>query len=201
MTIQDLNMSSRQEIVSIIGQLLAGYPDPDNPPPPGRWDQLIRAAVGRIVLVIPPLPDPPWRWESVLGPVPDPWAQVSLNPQPLPPRTLFYAALAQEFIDRATLLQETADALNNQGERAGIIIIGGYVARFADDFCGNGFNIKWPFPNPPPWWFTEEVSGLDLVVLGAQIERARMGAFDGALRQAFADAGTKLTTAGLARLQ
>jgi hypothetical protein len=34
MTNESLSISSRQEIVALIGQLLTGYPDPDNPPRP-----------------------------------------------------------------------------------------------------------------------------------------------------------------------
>jgi len=201
MTKVDLNISSRQEIVSIIGQLLAGYPDPANPPPPSRWDRLVALALRRIYWVIPPGPNPQRRWQTILGPQPQPWVEVELNPQPLPPRTLFFTAIAQELIDRAQSIQETADAMASGEEQRGIIIIGSYVAKFADDFCGNGFRIKWPFPGPPPWWFSEEVSGLDLVVAGVQIERVVPETFSGALRQAFADAGSKLLTAGLSRLQ
>ncbi|HMF06136.1 MAG TPA: hypothetical protein VKE72_03880 [Methylocella sp.] len=201
MTKVDLNISSRQEIVSIIGQLLTGYPDPLNPPPPSRWDRLIVSALRRIFWVIPPGPNPQWRWQAITGPQPQPWVEVELNPQPLPARTLFFTAIAQEFIDRAQSIQETADAMASGEEQRGIIIVGGYVSKFADDFCGNGFRIKWPFPGPPPWWFSEEVSGLDLVVAGVQIERAVPETFGGALRQAFTDAGSKLLTTGLARLQ
>jgi hypothetical protein len=114
---------------------------------------------------------------------------------------MFFAAVAQELIDRALTIQETADAIANGESQRGIIIVGGYVVKFADDFCGNGFRLRWPFPNPPPWWFTEEVGGLDLIVAGVQIERAASATFDGALWQAFADAGAKLTATGLARLQ
>jgi hypothetical protein len=127
MTKVDLNISSRQEIVSIIGQLLAGYPDPANPPPPGRWDRLVVAALRRIYWVIPPGPNPQWRWQTILGPQPQPWVEVELNPQPLPPRTLFFTAIAQELIDRAQSIQETADAMASGEEQQGIIIVGGYV--------------------------------------------------------------------------
>jgi hypothetical protein len=109
-----------------------------------------------------------WR----LGPVPDPWQQsgsvsdhwnqVALNPQPLPPRTLLFTAIAQEVIDRALLIQETVEALQSQGERQGIIIIGGYISRFADDFelCPP---IPWPFRWPRPYWLPEQAGGTDLI--------------------------------------
>jgi hypothetical protein len=93
MTKVDLNISSRQEIVSIIGQLRAGYPDPANPPPPGRRDRLVVSALRRIYWLIPPGPNPQWRWQSIVSPQPQPWVEVELNPQPLPPRTLFLPPL------------------------------------------------------------------------------------------------------------
>lgn len=125
---------------------------------------------------------------------------MALNPQPLPPRTLLFAAIAQEVIERAFLIQETADALRSQGERQSIIIIGGYVSRFVDD-CGTGLGLRWPLRGPRPHWYPEEPGGADLIVTGVQFERAASESYDGQLRQVFADAGSKLTQMGLARLQ
>ena len=62
--------------------------------------------------------------------------QVSLNPQPLPPRWSFLIATAQIVIRRGELLQDLADGLAQAGAEHGIIIIGGYIDRFADDWCG-----------------------------------------------------------------
>lgn len=178
---------SQQALVSLIGQVTSGRPSDDDPRPPGHWGPVIRGALQKTLWVLGP-------------PQPQPWVQVALNPQPLPPRTLFFAAIAQEVIERASLIQETADALTSQGERQGIIIVGGYVSRFADDWCGNG-RLKWPFPGLRPHWFPEERGGVDLIVTGAQFQRAASETFDGQLRQAFADAGAKIVQAGVAKLQ
>jgi hypothetical protein len=90
-------------LVSVVGQVISGYPNPDDLEQFGPWWIIIRRALQQVLWRLGPQPDP---WLSS-GPVPDPWVQVALNPQPLPPRTLFFAAIAQE--ERAVLIQETAD--------------------------------------------------------------------------------------------
>ncbi len=114
---------------------------------------------------------------------------------------MFFTAVAQEVVDRALLIQETSDAIGSQGERQGIIIVGGYVSRFADEFSGNGFRVKWPFPWPPPPWWAEEVSGTDLIVAGVQFEQAAANTFNETARQTLADAGAQLISTGVERLQ
>lgn len=169
----------------------------------------------------------PWRSiESVFGPLPDPWkvifanitakypaiwdviggnfsigAEVALNPQPLPPIFAFLVSLAQTVISRAELIQEIADATRPEGEQQGIIIVGGYIARFVDDICGNDFRFKWPFPWPRPNWFAEEVAGIDLMVMAAQFDQAAKETFNRELRQSLADASTKLAEVGLTKIQ
>jgi hypothetical protein len=198
---------SQRALVSLIGQLIFGNPDPENPLPHGPADPVILRALQKTLWVLGvPLPwrfapGVPWRAQTAFGPRPDPWVQIALNPQPLPPRTLFFAAIAQEVIERASLIQESADALTSEGERQGIIIVGGYVSRFADDWCGNGVRIKWPFPGPRPHWLPDEPGGIDLIVTGAQFQREASETFDDQLRQTFADAGAKLVQAGVAKLQ
>jgi hypothetical protein len=189
---------SQQALVSLIGQLIFGRPSDDDPRPPGHWGPVIHVALEKTLWVLGyPVP---WRAQTAFRPSHEPWVQVALNPQPLPPRTLFFAAIAEQVIERASLIQETADALTSQGERQGIIIVGGYVSRFADDWCGT-VPIRWPFPGPRPHWFPEAPDGTDLIVTGVQFQRAASETFDGQLRQTFADAGAKLTQAGLAKLQ
>src|SRR5580704_2343748 len=139
MTIQAMPIQdsiSQQVLVSLIGQVILGRPSDDDPRPPGPADPVIFRALEKTLWALGN--GVPWRAQTAFGPRPEPWIQVALNPQPLPPRTLFFAAIAQEVIERASLFKETADALTSQGERQGIIIVGGYVSRFADDWCGNG---------------------------------------------------------------
>ena len=169
----------------------------------------------------------PWRFptESIYGPLPEPWKrifatiavrhpatwdviggglnfgdEVALNPQPLPPRYAFMASLANKVTGRAELLQEIEDAVRRADEQRGIIIVSGYIARFIDDICGNGFRFKWPFPWPRPNWFTEQVEGPDLAVLAIQFEQAAKGAFSQNMRQHLMDASAKLVEAGMAKM-
>jgi hypothetical protein len=71
--------------------------------------------------------------------------------------------------------------------------VGGYAAKFADDFCGNDFRLPWPFPGPPPWRFKQEIGGINLIAAGVQIERAAADTYDSALRHALAEAGARPT--------
>jgi len=82
-------------LLSLVGHL-SGFPNPDDTNPPGPWGPVIRRASERVRAMLGPSPDP---WRGVLGPSPDPW------------RVSFAQALVQEVIDRATLMQEVADAL------------------------------------------------------------------------------------------
>src|SRR5262249_54152125 len=107
------------------------FPNPDDTNPPGHWGPVIRRALERIRSTLGPTPDP---WRRILGPTPDPW------------RVSFAQALAQEVVDRATLMQEVADALPQAGETRGITILGAWVPRFIAD-CGTG-KVKPPFPPP-----------------------------------------------------
>jgi len=172
-------------VESVINPLVPSIPIP----PPERWDRLVRVALGRVL------------WLAA-GPSPLAWLdRVELNPQPLPPRSLFLKALAQEVISHTGFLQELASTLSTDGEQKGIIIIGGYVSRFADEFCGNGFRLGWGHPGPPPQWFPTEMTGADLIVLASQFALGAKQAFNPELRTALAGAASKLAQTGAARMQ
>jgi hypothetical protein len=193
-----------------------GREDDDHPLPPGPWDPVIRTALERVIS---------------FGPLPDPWVRsselvrliltlviklrpelsdalkphsvidlVGLNPQPLPPRAAFLAALARTVVERAELMQEIADA-QGRGEQQGIIIVGGYPTRFADELCPEKFRFKWPFPHPPHPWFKQELDGVDLLMLATEFGQAAKEAFSPALRQGLAAASAKFAETGLSRMQ
>jgi hypothetical protein len=126
---------------------------------------------------------------------------VALNPQPLPPRYAFLVAAARALVSRAELLQEIADSTLREGTQQGIIIVGGFTARFTDDWCGNGFRLRWPFPGPRPNWFTQELSGIDLLVMAAQFHETAKETFNPSLRQNLADAGARFVEAGMSKMQ
>ena len=127
--------------------------------------------------------------------------EVSLNPQPLPPRLAFLAAVAHTVINRVELLHDIAHAIANEGESRGIIIVGGYLSRFCDDFCGNGFTLVWPPPEPRPWWFPKELTAVDLVAMASQFHQAAKETYSPELAQHLADAAARLAEAGLSKLR
>ena len=219
---------SKENLLAFVRAMIdgsEGREDNEHPLPPGPWDPVIRVALERID-IFGPRPEP-WRLRgSVFGPGPEPWkvifaslfarhpeiwdaiggghsfgAEVELNPQPLPPRFAFLVSVAQTVIGRAELIQEIGDATRREGEQHGMTIVGGYLARFVDDWCGNGFRLKWPFPGPRPHWFANKLDGIDLVVMATQFEQAAKETFSQSLRQNLADASAKLAQAGLSKMQ
>jgi hypothetical protein len=182
-------------------------------PHPEPW-RVFDPSAGRptIESVFGPRPEP-WRvvFASILARHPEIWDaiggghsfgdEVALNPQPLPPRVVFLVSVAQAVTSRAELLQEIADATAREGEQRGIIIVGGYIARFIDDFCGTGFRLRYPFPGPRPHWFAKELDGIDLVVMATQFEQAAEESFSPDLRHNLANASARLVEAALSRMQ
>lgn len=187
-----------------------GREDDDHPLPPGPWDPVVRSALDRTsvlygphthasnsfgdTVALNPQPLPP-RHAFLFGDT------VALNPQPLPPRYRFLVAVTQSVVSRAELLQEVAAATSREGDRQGIIIVGGYTTRFSDDWCGTGFKLRYPFPGPRPHWFSRELSGLDLLVLAAQFNQAAKETFSRDVQHSLADASAKFLQAGMARIQ
>ena len=158
----------RQAVLAAIWQLAGGYPDPDDPDPPGPWDSIIRRALQQSVWLFGPRADP-WRQHSPFGAQTDPSIEADALPHPhlpLPPRAMVFAAIAQEVADLALLMQEVADAILAQGKRRRMIIIETYIAKFVEEFCASGFRMPRPLPLRCLWWLPEEISGLDLAVAG-----------------------------------
>ena len=212
---------SQQKLLALVRAMIGGSrgrEDDEHPLPPGPWDPVIRVALERIGF-FGPQPEP-WRvldrsarllFAGILARHPEIsdaiggghsfGDEVALNPQPLPPRYAFLVSVAQALTSRAELLQEIADATAREGEQQGIIIVGGYVSRFVDDFCGTGFRLRYPFPGPRPHWFTAELDGIDMVVMATQFEQAAKESFSPDLRRNLADVSTRLAEAGLSRMQ
>ena len=169
-----------EKLLKIVGALLAenDHGHPPGPTPGERWDHVIRSAL-----------------VSATGR----GDEVSLNPQPLPPRIRFFLSIADAIISRAELLQDVAAELRPNHDQQGIIIVGGLVSRFSDEWCGNGFRLRHPLPGPHPHWFSRELETLDLLVLGFAFRRAAREAFTPELRQAFTSASERFVGAGLSR--
>lgn len=171
------------------GNRLARTADPVFGPQPEPWKVLFASILARHPEIF-----------DVLGGGHGLGEQVALNPQPLPPRYAFLVAVAQTLASRAELMQEISDATARKGEQHGIIIVGGYVGRFSDDFCGTGFRLKWPFPGPQPHWFVHELDAIDLVVMASQFDEAAKLSFSQDLRRSLAGASSKFAEAGLAKM-
>jgi hypothetical protein len=197
---------SARALTALVSQLTTGYPHPDDPgDSPGPLDPYIRRALERSVMgsvtgmnlwrVI--AEKHPEVWDVIGG---DPQGQAGLNPQPLPPRSAFLAAVVLELSERMTLVDEIADLIPRPGGEKGIIIVGGHVARFVDEICGNGMHIRWPLPWPAPPWFSDTLSGADLIVMGTQFQQSAAIAMDRELGRTFADAAHALLEAGAAKL-
>ena len=197
---------SARALTALVSQLTTGYPNPDGPElPPGPLDPYIRRALERSVIgagtsgylwrVI--AEKHPEIWDVIGG---DPHSQVALNPQPLPPKSAFLAAVILEFTERMITVAEIADMIPRPGGQRGIIIVGGHVAKFVDEVCGNGMHVRWPLPWPAPPWFSDTLSGADLIVMGTQFQQSAVIAMDRDLGRTFADAAHALLEAGAARL-
>jgi hypothetical protein len=202
-----------------------GRQDDEHPLPPGPWDPVVRLALEKVRIfghgsqslgsARSVLDLQPELWKllltSLLARHPEAFdavggghsfgEEVALNPQPLPPRYAFLKAIVQTVVIRAELLQEVSDAIAYKGEQQGIIIVSGFVSRFSDDFCGNGFVLKWPFPGPRPHWFAHELDSIDLVVMATHFEDAAKQTARPDLRRSLAEAGSRFAEAGMSRLR
>jgi hypothetical protein len=196
---------SARALTALVSQLTTGYAHPDGPEEtPGPLDPYMRRALERTAMGAHGLnlwnviaEKHPEIWDVIGG---DPLSQASLNPQPLPPRSSFLASIVLEFTERMTLVAEIADLIPRPGGERGIIIVGGHVARFVDGLCANGLHIRWPLPWPAPQWFSDTLSGADLIVMGTQFQQSAVIAMDRDLGRTFADAAHALLEAGAARL-
>ena len=197
---------SARALTALVSQLTTGYANPDGPEnPPGPMDPYIRKALERSVIgsgvgtnlwrVI--AEKHPEIWDVIGG---DPLSAIALNPQPLKPRAAFLAAIIMGVAERMTDVCELCDLIPRPGGERGSIIVAGHVAKFVDDICGNGLHISWPFPWPAPPWFTDSLTGADLIVMGTQFQQCAVIAMDRDLGRTFADAAHALLEAGAARL-
>lgn len=196
---------SARALTALVSQLTTGYANSEGPDEiPGAVDPYIRRALERSVLG----PGPGTHlWRLIAEKHPEIWdviggdpGGVALNPQPLPPRSAFLAAVIVEFAQRMTDVCELADLIPRPGGETGHVIVGGHTARFVDDVCASGFTMRWPYPWPAPAWFANTLNGADLIVMGAQFQQCAGFALDRELGRTFADAAHALLEAGAARL-
>lgn len=206
---------SAAKLLSIVSALSGTTRPPDDeapPRPPGPFDPILRTAVKDWWMTILALSDPRlYELPELGGPIRrDRLSLVGLNPQPLPPRSVLMATLAQTVVSRADVLNELASALTSDAEKRGIIIVSGYVGRFVNEVRNPNFRL--PLSNhiharlvhchaPPNPLFREDLSGTDLVLLGAAFAEAARGSFDESLRRIYQDAAEQLAEVGAARVR
>lgn len=131
---------------------------------------------------------------------PDPFDDMlRLNPQPLPPLRRS-AVAARTVIAQALTAQESAETLAPDGGERALGRIQGKVAALVDEWCGTRPPRPYPWPWGPVLRGTDEFSAADLLVAGAQFQKAAGTLEDNALRQAFQDAADRLLERGAARL-
>jgi hypothetical protein len=203
----------QEQLFAVVHEMIGGgrgREDDDHPLPPGPWDPVVRSALDRTSVLYGPGPEP---WRAVLATIlarhPEALEAagggysfgdaVALNPQPLPPRYAFLVAVTQSVVSRAELLHEIATAMSREADTQGVV--GGYTTRFSDDWCGTGFQLRYPRPGPRPHWFTRELSGLDLVLVAAQFDQAAKETFSREVQRSLADASARFLQAGLAKLR
>ena len=128
-----------------------------------------------------------------------------LNPQPLPPRRGHWRAAnaARTIIAQVLNLHEVSEALASDGGEQAVGMIQSKVSEFVDDWCGTGTRPK-PFPWPwgPIVRGTEELQPIELIVAGAQFQKAA-DALEGnaALQESFEGAADRLLQTGVSRLE
>jgi len=182
-------MLSKQTLIKLLER---ASPDPCEPygcdpwePPPGGTEP-------------PPDPHPRSHW----GPAhPLDWAR--LNPQPLPPKGHWRPASVARFtIARALTLHETAEALAQDGGERAVGMIQRNINGLVDDWCGTGVH---PRPFPWPWGpllrGAEPLGAIELIVAGAQFQKAADALKGSPLRRTFEDAADRLFKTGLSRLE
>lgn len=185
---------SRTALISILNSFTGSQGPEGDPLPPGPWDPVIRKAFNQIRWQFGPLPDP---WITSVS---NPFSQVALNPQPLPPRLAYTTVLAQEMVNSIANLQDMAEILPEDAQARVGEIANRRLQLFFDDYCGTPPR-KSPFPGPRPRdGAIEGFNPLELVIIGTQFEAAATTLVDGGLQEALSVLGTQLIEQGISQM-
>jgi hypothetical protein len=186
---------SKTSFVQLLSDL---YPNPDDPGdmsspwgPYGPIGPLVSWFVSRVSwALLNPQPLPP-------EPPPDLWKFTA--PIAVPWRA---ALLARMVIDRVVaeyqFVEVAAGAGTSEGAHDGVRL---RISEFIDDFCGTRPR-RWPLPWPwPPKLDPAQIRPLDLLLAGAQFQRASDAMVDNPLQADFSAAADQLLQTGLNRLE
>ena len=131
----------------------------------------------------------------------------ALNPQPIPPESVFITDLAFQAIDRLITIQETADLMNKSNGNKYQMIIGEQMADLIKNLCGTepySLHIKirrnpYGDPIPRPNW-NEKLSGIELVKIGVMFEKMANQLIGHELHQNLKKAGATMIDTGVSRM-
>lgn len=195
---------SRKQFTKLVKGLagLAGYPDPDNPRPPGPWDPVIRDSILKRVGLAQAGPQPvPWRrqQEQVLSSLN--WRL--LNPQPLPPREawgiLAANAIVADIQEKTALTHLFPEEFHERAAES----IQSNLEILIDYWCGTPpprFPIPIPpFPEPEPDPRELAVNPLDLIMMGVMFDNLTQTVTE-SLQDALSVTAVAFQNAGLERL-
>lgn len=175
----------------LVRLLDAGLPRDDDPGPYGPIGPIMRLAwrdLSWVMLNPQPLPpDPPPDLWRIAGPQPDPWRA---------------AMLARQVIDRLVMEAQLGEVAAGSSRSEGTAeAVRTHIFEFVDDFCGNR-PPRWPRPWPwPPRRDPVEIHGLDLLMAGAQFQKAADSMVDNPLQGDFSAAADRFFATGLERMQ
>jgi hypothetical protein len=184
---------TKASLVKLLDGVL--YPNPDDPGDPGNlW-----GPCGPVGPVIPGL-------QHV-------FAMVLLNPQPLPPQVEAQrsgsialpwrsALVARAVIDQSVAQYRFAEVMGSGEHSEGAIeTIRRHIKEFVDDYCGTGAH-RWPLPWPFPLGLDPaELNPIDLLVAGAQFQKAADSVADSPLQADYSAAADRLLKTGMQRLE
>lgn len=129
---------------------------------------------------------------AVAAPLPDPWREVALNPQPLPPRESHALRLADTILHDVLALDRTGRLLGGEAEERTLKSALNMVSE-VDEICPRWprWPKNWPPPPPPPWE-RDEMNPTELLLFGLRVLAASQLAAQGQVRESLDALGTKL---------
>ena len=131
----------------------------------------------------------------------------TLNPQPIPPESVYYTRMAFQELERMLASQENADVISKINGSESQNIFNSNLSRFINNACGNHPYLinakkrKNPYDEPPPrpeW--QKELPATILLSIGAMMEKLSENHENLPVQQKLKKAGETVIQAALARL-
>ena len=124
------------------------------------------------------------------GPQPEPWREVALNPQPLPPKARYALAVADAHLHDLLTLDRAGALLGGEVQQRALDRTLRTVAEL-DELCPRW--PRWPkgWPRPKNPWEQEEMSSIELFLFGTRVLAAADQFEDTGLQDALNRLGEK----------